>query len=388
MFSEAKRMELFSGAVFYEMAEIAKARKSAGKPVIDLGIGSPDMPPPVILPEVLKNVLDEPGVFGYQRTEGTEAFKHEISEFLHRRYQVSVSPDEEVLVTIGAQDALAHLTLAFINPGDVVLIPDPGYPIYEVAVHLAGGIPYFLPLIEENEFLPDFKTIPHDVLKKAKMLVLNFPSNPTSAVATPEFFSEVVEFAKQQRIMVIHDAAYIELVFDGYQAPSFLRTPGAIDVGIELHSFSKTFNFAGPRLAFAAGNRQILKSLGKLKSQIDYGVFSAIQYAGAKALKNAEDFIEMNRMEYQFRRDALLSPIIESGWSVKKPLSTMFVWLKTPKNIESKQFAKNLLQETGIITVPGIGFGKEGEGYIRIALVQPADVLNQVGKSMANFILL
>ncbi len=388
MFAEARRMGLFSGAVFYEMTEIANERRSTGKPVIDLGIGSPDMPPPGIMPATLKQALDESGIFGYQRTEGTEALKQAISNFLSRRYQVPVSPDSEVLVTMGAQDALAHLALAFINPGDIVLIPDPGYPIYEVAVHLAGGIPYFLPLNEGNHFLPDFQSIPADILKKAKMLVLNFPSNPTSAVATPDFFDEVVEFAIQNHLMVIHDAAYIELVFDGYKAPSFLHTPGAIDVGIELHSFSKTFNFAGPRLAFAAGNRQILMALGKLKSQIDYGVFSAIQAAGSKALENADDFIALNRMEYQLRRDALLTPIINSGWPIKKPKGTMFIWLKTPNQMDSRQFAKKLLQETGVITVPGIGFGKEGEGYVRIALVQPADRLKQIGETMASYTLL
>ena len=384
MFNPAHRMQTITEAVFYELIDIANERRLAGKNVIDLGIGSPDMPPPRILPETLKMTLDQPGIYGYQRTEGIELFRNAIAEFLDRRYQVRVSPDNEVLVTMGAQDALAHLALAFINPGDVVLLPDPGYPIYEVSVLLAGGIPYLMPLIKENNFLHDLDNIPSNILKKAKMMIVNYPSNPTTAVAPPDFFAQLVTFAQRNQIFVVHDAAYIELVFDGYTAPSFLQTPGAKEVGIELFSFSKTFNFAGPRLAFAAGNQQILKTLAKLKSQIDYGVFTAIQIAGAHALTHEVDFIEQNRQEYQNRRDALLAPLLHAGWPVIKPLGTMFVWLKTPKHLKSDTFSKQLLKDTGIISVPGNGFGKYGEGYVRLALVQSADIMHQVGKTISN----
>ncbi len=384
MFNPAYRMQTVAEAVFYELIDIANERRIAGKSVIDLGIGSPDMPPPKLLQETLKTALDQPGIYGYQRTEGIEQFKSAIAEFLDRRYQVRVSPENEVLVTIGAQDALAHLALAFINPGDVVLLPDPGYPIYEVSVQLAGGIPYLMPLIKENNFLPDLDNIPADILKKAKMIIVNYPSNPTTAVAPPEFFAQLVTFAQRNHILVVHDAAYIELVFDGYTAPAFLQVPGAKEVGIELFSFSKTFNFAGPRLAFAAGNQQILKILAKLKSQIDYGVFTAIQIAGAHSLTHEVDFIEQNRQEYQNRRDALLAPLMDAGWPVIKPLGTMFVWLKTPKHMQSDIFSKQLLKSTGIISVPGKGFGKHGEGYVRLALIQPTNIMHQVGNTISK----
>lgn len=385
MLQEAARMRHFSGAIFYELAEIARQRRENGQLVMDLGIGSPDMQPPELLTNALKQQLDRSGIFGYQRTEGTNQFKSAIADFLHSRYQVQVNAESEVLVTIGAQDALAHLALAFIDPGDVVLLPDPGYPIYEISVHLAGGVPYALPLREENDFLPDLELIPADILQRAKMIVLNFPSNPTAALASSAFFEHLIEFATKHQILVVHDAAYIELVFDDLKAPSFLSFPGAKEIGIELHSFSKTYNFAGPRLAFAAGNRDILASLAKLKSQIDYGVFSAIQDAGAIALTHAHTFIENNRRHYQERRDAFMAPLEKAGSIVRKPPGTMFVWLKTPKNFDSRSFAKQLLVTTGIMSVPGIGFGTMGEGYIRLALVQPSEILSQAGELLANF---
>ncbi len=382
MVQEAQRMRFFSQAVFYELTELVNERKKIGLPVIDLGIGSPDMPPPDILPHALRLALDQPGVFGYQRTEGTESFRTAIADFVKRRYQLTVDPIHEVLVTIGAQDALAHLALAFVNPGDVVLLPNPGYPIYEVSVRLADGVPYFMPLKEENNFLPNLDDIPREILQHAKMMVLNFPGNPTASLATLEYFADVVNFARTHNLIVVHDAAYIELVFDGLSAPSFLQVPGAAEVGIELHSFSKTFNFAGPRLAFALGNKQILNTLGKLKSQIDYGVFSAIQAAGTQALQQADTFIEQNRIHYQARRDALFEPLLAANWPVRKPAASMFVWLKTPQGVTAGDFSRRFLQESGIVTLPGTGFGSEGEGYVRIAMVQPPAILQQIAIEM------
>ncbi|PWI58263.1 LL-diaminopimelate aminotransferase [Sulfoacidibacillus thermotolerans] len=361
-------------------SEIAKR----GVRIIDLGIGSPDMPPASHVQTAFQNALKDPRVFGYATTEGTEEFRSAAANFLESRYGAKVDPDTEVLTVMGAQDALSHISVAVVDPGDVILIPDPCYPIYEVTALLVGAIPYRMPLRKENNFLPDFSAIPSDILHKAKLMILNYPSNPVTAVATHSFFAEVVEFAKQHEILVLHDAAYIELTFDGRTSPSFLATPGAKEVGIELHSLSKTFNFAGPRLAFAAGNREILSALRIVKSNIDYGVFRATQLAGTVALKeHPETHITHVRKLYQARRDAFLQPLQEAGWEIEPSLATMFIWLKTPNHMKSREFSRQLLEKTGVACVPGVGFGPEGEYYVRFALVQSEQILQEAAKLIA-----
>ena len=382
----AKRMQLFSSAVFYELSAQKKRLLEQGKTVVDLGIGSPDLPPPAHLQAALRDALADPAVYGYPRTEGTADFRHSAAEFLQRRYSAVVDPEREVLTLMGAQDALSHLALALIDPGDIVLVPDPGYPIYEVSIHLAGGIPYPLPLRKEQGFLPDFSAIPETILKKAKMLILNYPNNPVTAIATPAFFQSVITFARHHDIFVVHDAAYIELVFEGYQAPSFLAFPGAKDIGIELHSLSKTFNFAGARIALAAGNAEMLSALAVVKSNIDYGVFTAVQTAAAVALRDDRGHIAHIRTQYQERRDALLLPMQKAGWTIPKPLATMFIWAAIPTAEDARSFAKRILEESGVVCVPGVGFGREGEGYVRFALVSPADQLQSAGERIARIL--
>ncbi len=325
MFKTAKRLNLFSSAIFYELNHMKQELLHAGRTVTDLGIGSPDLFPPSHAIDAFSKALMQPGVFGYANTEGTSFFRDAAADFLRTRYQVDVDSTNEVLTLMGSQDALSHLTLALIDPGDIVLIPDPGYPIYEVAVHLAGGVPFYMPLSADTGFLPDLAAIPEDVAQRAKLMVLNFPGNPTTAQADGAFFRKLIEFAQQYEIMVVHDAAYIELMLNGHTAPSFLAENGAKEVGIELHSLSKTFNLAGPRLAFAAGNAQILQALRIIKSNIDYGVFLGAQMAGVAALRNPVEHITLMRATYLLRRDAFLAPLHEAGWKITPPESTMFV---------------------------------------------------------------
>lgn len=380
---QAKRLSTISSAVFFELSQLKLDVIKNGIPVIDLGIGSPDIPPADHVRAAFVEALHDPSIFRYATTEGSEEFRHTAAAFLHDRYGVSVDAQTELLTVMGAQDALSHISLAVVDPGDIILIPDPCYPIYEVTALLAGAIPYRMPLREEHDFLPDLTAIPADVLRKAKLMILNYPSNPLTALASASFFSEVVEFALRHDLLVLHDAAYIELTFDGKQSPSFLATPGAKEVGIELHSLSKTFNFAGPRLAFAAGNKDMLQALRIVKSNIDYGVFRATQHAGTVALRDhPETHITHIRSLYQTRRDAFMNPLRQAGWDLYPSEATMFVWLKTPSHMTSRDFAKHLLQTTGVACVPGIGFGEEGEHHVRFALVQPDHILTAAANHM------
>ena len=385
MIARADRLQHISSAVFFELEAVKQELTQRGIPVTDLGIGSPDMPPVAHVQQAFSQALSQRDVYGYPTTQGTASFKEAASHFVSARYGVSLDPVHEILTLMGAQDGLAHLALALVNPGDIVLIPDPGYPIYEVSVHLAGGIPYHLPLLAERGYLPDFEAVPHDVLRRSRMMILNYPGNPVTAIPPQDFFTTVVDVARRHEIAVVHDAAYIELVFDGARSPSFLATPGATDVGIELHSLSKTFNFAGPRLAFAAGNRHILSALQTLKSNIDYGVFRAAQAAGEAALKDAEETIVAMRQQYASRRDIFISTLAESGWHVDPPTATMFVWAPIPGDRDSRLFARRLLENTGVACVPGIGFGAHGEGFVRFALVHPTEVLQDAAIRIGQF---
>lgn len=380
--THAERLKAISGAVFFEMERKKSELREAGRSVIDLGIGSPDQTPARHVHSALHAAIDDPGAYGYPRTQGTPGFRQAAAHFLSARYQVDVDSDTEVLTLLGAQDGLAHLALAVADPGDIVLVPDPGYPIYEVSVRLAGATPYPVPLREDEAWLPDLQAIPEDIARRAKLLILNYPNNPTTAMAPVSVFDDAIAFAKRYDLWVLHDAAYIELTFDSTDsaagpAPSFLARPGAKDVGIEMHSLSKTFHFAGPRLAFAAGNAELLRALTVIKSNIDYGVFTPIQSAGIAALRDHHGAIAAARALYLQRRDAFLAPLIRAGWAIPVPQATMFVWAKVPTTEDSRAFADRLLRQTGIACVPGIGFGRSGEGYVRFSLVRAAVELNE-----------
>ncbi|KUO95106.1 LL-diaminopimelate aminotransferase [Ferroacidibacillus organovorans] len=379
----SKRLNLFSSAVFYELSSLTEKRRQAGLPVFPLGIGSPDLPPPLHSIEVLRQALLEPSSFSYQRTEGLADFRASISRFMAENYSVQVDPDEEVLPLIGAQDGLSHIMLALVDPGDIVLIPDPGYPIYEVAVHLAGATPYFYPLQGEHDFLPDWTKIPQTIAERAKLMVLNFPGNPTAVVGSKRVFEEAIYFARQNEIAILHDAAYIEMQFDGHQTPSFLSIPGAKEIAIELHSLSKTYNFAGARVAFAVGQKEMLEALRIVKSQVDYGIFRPVQKAATALLTEDYGHRQTLRLMYQERRDHFLAPLHAAGWDIRKPEGTMFVFAHTFGQ-DSRAFARRLLEETGVVCVPGIGFGPSGEGYVRFALVTSKEALREVAEEIVK----
>lgn len=384
----SKRLEQLSAAIFSEMAE-RKREVAQTRRVFDLSIGSPDQQPEPTLLEALTAAVEKPGAFGYALSEGTEAFRAEVAQWYRYRFGVELNPDGEIHSLMGSQDGLAHFALAWTDPGDLVLVPDPGYPIYAGSVHLAGATPYFMPLKAERGFLPDLAAIPEDVAKQATFMILNYPNNPVSAVATVAFFEEVVKFAQRHDIIVVHDLAYSEMAFDGYKPPSFLQAPGAKEVGIEFSSFSKSFNMAGCRIAYVVGNAKIIKPLAIVKSNVDYGVFLPVQEMAVAAMREDRLSGGQNSVSglYQERRDVLLAELAKAGWEITPPKATMFVWAPVPKGWTSHEFALALLEDAGVVVIPGSAFGTEGEGYVRIALVQDREVLREAAASIARSVL-
>jgi LL-diaminopimelate aminotransferase len=362
----------------YLFATVDKAKQEAiekGMDVINLSIGDPDMPTPGHIIEAMKKSLDNPARHRYPSYEGMLSFRTAAAKWIKKRMNVDLDPDDEVLTLIGSKEGIAHIPIAFLNPGDISLVPDPAYPVYNIGSILADGKPYKMPLLAENDFLPDLDAIPSNIAEKAKLMFLNYPNNPTSATASLRFFDEVVDFANENEILIIHDNAYSEMTYDGYRAPSFLNVSGAKDVGIEMHSLSKTYNMTGWRLGFAAGNRDIINGLGKVKTNVDSGAFESIQEAGISALNGPQDCIhEMNRI-YKERRDALLAGLKELGFEAKSPEATFYVWM--PVKGKSLEFSKLLLEKAGIVATPGVGFGDHGEGYVRFALTQSVDRINE-----------
>lgn len=357
----------------YLFVEIDRAKKKAvsdGRDIIDLGVGDPDIPTPKHIIEMLHKASLDPKTHRYALDEGLPELRIEIAAWYKRRFNVSLDPETEVLPLIGSKEGIAHIPLAFINPGDTVLIPEPCYPPYRSGAILAGGIPEIMPLTAEKNFLPDFRHVKDHVLGKAKLMFINYPNNPTAATCEKKFFDEVVKIAERENIIVCHDAAYTELCFDGYRPPSFLEADGAKLVGIEFHSFSKTFNMTGWRLGFACGNASVIQGLRKVKSNIDSGVFQAIQIAGVEALKSSTVLKDLKRVNavYQERRDVLVDGLNSIGWKAPKPKATFYVWAPVMERHTSATLAKTLLEEANVVVTPGNGFGAAGEGYVRMAI--------------------
>jgi len=377
----ARRLQRLDTAVFSEMDAIGREIRERGMDVIDLSIGSPDLPPAPHIIETLRRALDEPDAYRYALTEGLPEFKQAVADWYGARFGVELDPRREVLSLMGSQDGLAHIYLALLNPGDTALVPDPGYPIYSAGVIIAGGEIHPLPLLKENGFLPDLGAVPPETARRAKIMILNYPNNPVAATAEVSFFEDVIAFARRYDIVVVHDAAYSELAFDGYRPPSFLQARGAREVGVEFHSLSKTYNLAGCRLAFAVGNARVLDALRVLKSNIDYGVFRAVQKAGAAALRGPQDTVRRTAETYRRRRDVLIETLRSLGWEVPRPKASMFLWAPLPGGwTSSREFAVTLAREAGVLVVPGVAFGARGEGYVRIALVCDEDRLREVGR--------
>jgi LL-diaminopimelate aminotransferase len=380
----ARRIQNLTSAIFNEMEDVKKKVEAKGTTVINLGVGSPDLPPAPHIVEAMRRALDKPYNYKYP-LEGLPRLYNAVAGWYKRRFGVDIDPDNEVLALMGSQDGLAHLALAYVNPGDIALVPDPGYPIYACSIHLAEGEIYNMPLLAENGFLPDLTSIPEDIARKAKLMWLNYPNNPVAVSADRGFYERVVDFAKEYDVIICHDAAYCELAYDGFKPVSFLEIPGAKEVGVEFYSLSKTYNMAGCRIGFAVGNSKILSALGRIKSNIDYGVFKVVQEAGIAALEGPQDCVRQNALAYQKRRDVLVDGLARAGWFMPKPQASMFVWAPIPGGrTSSREFAFELLERTGVLVIPGVAFGPNGEGYVRIGLVQPSDQLEQAVERIGN----
>ncbi|NLJ86417.1 MAG: LL-diaminopimelate aminotransferase [Firmicutes bacterium] len=364
----AQRIRELPPYLFAEIdKKIAKA-KAAGVDVINLGIGDPDRPTPPHIVERLQRAVEDPKTHRYPVYEGTLAFRQAVANWYQRLHQVEVDPINEVVALIGSKEGLAHISLCYVDPGDINLIPDPGYPAYSIGTMLAGGEMYRMPLLASNGFLPDFSNIPQDVAKRAKLMFLNYPNNPTGAVAPEEFYADAVAFAQKYDIIICHDAAYSEVAFDGYRPLSFLKIEGAKKVGIEFHSLSKTYNMTGWRLGWAAGNPEVIEALARVKSNIDSGVFSAVQVAGVEALSGSQDSVAKMQEVYQERRDLVVEGLRDLGWDIEKPRAAIYVWVPVPPEYSATEFATVVLEKAGVVVTPGIGYGQYGEGFVRISL--------------------
>ncbi|MCP9452532.1 MAG: LL-diaminopimelate aminotransferase [Nitrospira sp.] len=362
----------------YLFAAIDKMKQEAiakGVDIINLGIGDPDLPTPAPIIDSLAQAARNPKHHQYPSYEGMIAFRAAVADWYKRRFNVMLNPVDEVLTLIGSKEGIGHVPLAFVDPGDVVLVPSPGYPVYPVGTSFAGGVSYIMPLTKANGFLPDLGAIPKEIAQKAKLMWLNSPNNPTSVVMTKEYFKQVVEFARAHRIIVCHDAAYSEIYYDGTRPPSFLEVEGAKDVGVEFHSLSKTYNMTGWRIGFAVGNKEVLAGLGKVKSNLDSGVFEAVQVAGTTALGLDDSVTDGIRNIYQERRDTLVPGLKRLGLEVDPPAAAFYVWVTVPSGYTSTSFTAHLLEKAGIVTTPGNGFGSPGEGYIRMTLCTPKERL-------------
>jgi LL-diaminopimelate aminotransferase len=373
----AKRIENLPPYLFVEISRKIAEKRAQGEDVISLGIGDPDIPTPSHVIERLCQAAQDPQNHRYPESEGLPEFRHNIAQWYKSRFGVTLDPDREVLPLIGAKDGIGHIALCFIDPGDIALVPDPGYPVYSIGTMFAGGSSYYMPLIEDNDFLPDLDSIPADIAQKAKVLWINYPNNPTAAVAELEYFERVVAFANKYDIAVCHDGPYTEVAFDGYRPVSFLEAAGAKDVGVEIHSLSKSYNMTGWRVGMAVGNAEIIDALRRVKSNLDSGIPQAIQYAAMEALTGSQDCVKEHNEIYQRRRDRLLQILNQIGLKAKPPRASLYIWARVPDGYNSIEFATTLLDEAGVVVTPGVSYGKHGEGYIRLSLTIPDERLEE-----------
>ena len=373
----SERLNKLPPYLFIEIDKKKKAAVDRGEDIISLGVGDPDLPTPKHIVNAMKFAVEKPQHHQYPFGAGLKEFRVAVANWYKQRFNVDLNPENEVHSLIGSKEGIGHVHLAFVNPGDYVLVPEPGYPVYNCGTIFSTGESYFLPLTEKNGFLPDLEKIPEKIAKKSKIIFINYPNNPTTATATLEFYEKVVKFAKKHNIIVCSDVAYSEIYFDNKKPPSFLEVDGAKDIGIEFHSFSKTYNMTGWRLGWACGNAEIIVGLGKVKDNYDSGVFGAVQEAGVVALTSSQNCVEEARKTYQNRRDIFVDELNKIGWKIKKPEATFYVWAKVPKGFTSAATVGKLLDEAGIICTPGNGMGPSGEGYIRFALTVPEARLKQ-----------
>ena len=368
MFSFSERLKKLPPYLFVELDRLKAEAKARGVDVIDLGVGDPDLPTPAHIVKAAEEAVRKPENHHYPSSVGMLAFREAAAHWFEKRFGVRLNPETEVVTLIGSKEGIAHFPLAFVNPGDVVLVPTPAYPVYHIGTLFAGGETFYLPLRPENNFLPDLESIPKDVLSRAKIIWLNYPNNPTAAVATKDFFARVVSFARENKLIVAHDAAYTELYFDDYRPPSILEVEGAREVAIEFHSLSKTYCMTGWRIGFAVGNETLIAGLAKVKNNVDSGAFQAVQEAGIAALSGDQSCVEEFRKIFRERRDVVVEGLKSLGFELDPPRATFYVWARVPEGYSSAAFAAKLLQEAGIVVTPGHGFGEPGEGFFRVAL--------------------
>ena len=372
---KAKRIQELPPYLFAEIDKQKNALKARGVDIISLGIGDPDLPTPAHIVERLQAAAANPANHRYPDYEGLLSFRQAAASWVRTRFGVVLDPETEVVSLIGSKEGIAHMPIAFVDPQDIVLCPDPGYPVYAVGTGFCGGAVHRMPLTKANGFLPDLSAIPTSVAKAAKLMWLCYPNNPTSATATRDFFEDVIDFARKNEIIICHDAAYSEIYFDGQKPISFLEVDGAREVGIEFHSLSKTFNMTGWRVGFAVGNAQLIAGLGKVKTNVDSGVFQAVQEAAIAALSGDQGCVDRAREIYQNRRDLVMNALGKAGLSAIPPRATFYVWVETPRGYGSAEFATKVLEETGVVITPGTGFGPSGEGYVRLSLTLNGDRL-------------
>lgn len=373
----AKRIEQLPPYLFVEISKTINRKRAEGADVVTFAIGDPDIPTPQNVLDKLWEAAQDPPNHRYPESEGLPELRQAIANWYDKRFGVKLNPDTEVLPLIGAKEGIGHAALCFIDPGDIALVPDPGYPVYSIGTLFAGGECHWLPLTEENGWLPDLDSVPADIAQKAKVLWLNYPNNPTGAIADSTFFAKAVAFSQRHNVPVLHDAPYTEVAYDGYVPESFLQTPGSMDVGLEFHSLSKSYNMTGWRIGMAVGNAEMINALMRVKSNLDSGIPQAIQYAAIEALNGPQDSIDYHNRVYQDRRDKLVAKLREIGLEVTPPKASLYVWAKLPAGWKSADFAAMLIEEKDIVVTPGAGYGKYGEGYIRLSLTLPDSQLEK-----------
>ncbi|MFZ5592131.1 MAG: LL-diaminopimelate aminotransferase [Bacillota bacterium] len=385
-FAEAQRIKNLPPYLFARIEKLIADKKAAGVDIISLGIGDPDLPTPDYIIDELCRQARVAENHQYPSSVGLLSYRQAVADWYKQRFGVELDPKTQVVSLIGSKEGIAHISWCYLDPGDIVLVPDPGYPVYAGGAILAGAQPYYMPLTRENGFLPDLDAIPADIARRAKMMFINYPNNPTGAVADDAFYRRVIDFAREYNILVCHDAAYSEVSYDGYRPPSFLQFPGASEVGIEFNSVSKAYNMTGWRIGWAAGNPAVVEALGRLKSNLDSGQFQAVQYAAIAGLTAPQDFVFQMQKVYQERRDMLVNALNEMGWQLEKPRATFYIWAPVPKGYTSESFAEAVLEKAAVVVTPGTGYGPSGAGYVRMSLTLPTARLEEAVERLKKHI--
>ncbi len=381
----SERMNRVPPYLFVQISRKIAEKKAQGIEVISFGIGDPDIPTPDYVVDALGDASHDPPNHRYPESEGLPEFREGVANWYLRRFDVELDPEKEVISLIGAKEGIGHVAFCFLDAGDVALVPDPGYPVYAMGTLFAGGESYMLPLTEQNDWLPDLDGIPDDVARKAKLLWLNYPNNPTGAVTDVDYFSKAIEFAKTYDIAVMHDACYTEVAYDGYRPPSFLQAEGAVDVGIEFHSLSKSYNMTGWRIGMAVGNAEMIEALLTIKSNLDSGVPQAVQHMAIEAMKRPLESVDDRNNVYQARRDRIVPVLKDMGMKVQSPKAGLYIWAGVPEGYTSAEFAEKLLEDTDVLMIPGGNYGAAGEGYVRLSITLQDDLIDKALDRVAGW---